>query len=271
MHDGSTSPARPKQGSIESEERNHCTNCGAVTASAYCPSCGQAQAPLVITLRQWLRDFVGETFHLEGRLPATAVRLLTKPGALTKDWLEGRRVRYLSPIAVYTIAAIVFFFASSWIGGSAYVFSPDDPDTRISLQRVMRVFLPLASVPMLTVTSRLSFRSLQPSLTPNIVFSLNVHGYLLLIAAILAASARALSGTGWVPDRVLLITSAGVFVLGAFSYMTAATRRVWGITWLRALGGTTLMIVQYAILLLPVFGIGVAVTLVLTELLGNLP
>lgn len=45
----------------------------------------------------------------DGRLARTLHALLQHPGALTVETLEGRRVRYLSPVRLYLLASLVYF------------------------------------------------------------------------------------------------------------------------------------------------------------------
>jgi hypothetical protein len=39
---------------------------------------------------------------------------MTSPGALTRDYLGGARVRYLAPIQVYAISAAILFLVGSF-------------------------------------------------------------------------------------------------------------------------------------------------------------
>lgn len=48
----------------------------------------------------------------DGRLARTARILLRRPGALTVEALEGRRVRYVSPVRLYLLASLVYFLCA---------------------------------------------------------------------------------------------------------------------------------------------------------------
>ena len=39
--------------------------------------------------------------------------MLRKPGELTRQWLEGRRVHFISPLRLYLTASLVFFIAAA--------------------------------------------------------------------------------------------------------------------------------------------------------------
>jgi hypothetical protein len=56
-----------------------------------------------------IRDAFGDLFELDSRLWRTLVPLMVRPGLLTKDYLEGRRARYMPPFRMYLVLSLVFF------------------------------------------------------------------------------------------------------------------------------------------------------------------
>ena len=68
-----------------------CRNCGEQAPLNFCPECGQETTPHPPTLGEFLHEFVGHYVALEGALWQTLKLLLTKPGRLTREYLEGRR------------------------------------------------------------------------------------------------------------------------------------------------------------------------------------
>lgn len=86
-----------------------CLNCGAPLVGPYCARCGQKAARPDLTLAGFLHETTHELTHWDGKIPATLKTLLLKPGVLTKDFLEGRRVRWLAPLRVYLICSLAFF------------------------------------------------------------------------------------------------------------------------------------------------------------------
>src|SRR5579862_5007507 len=76
-----------------------CTNCGTPLTGKYCSGCGQRHHELPVH-HFW--HFVGEAFedltHADSRLWQTLIALLFRPGFLTREFLEGRRARYLPPV-----------------------------------------------------------------------------------------------------------------------------------------------------------------------------
>lgn len=92
---------------------NPCLNCGTNIQLEFCPECGQREIDTDPTLREFLAELAEEFLHWDGKLFKTYRMLLTKPGQLTMAYLEGRRVRYVSPLRVYLSCSILFFFLST--------------------------------------------------------------------------------------------------------------------------------------------------------------
>ncbi len=86
-----------------------CRNCGTVMSGQYCGHCGQRSRSRLISLWQLINEAVGDLFELDSRLWRTLAPLLTKPGKLTRDYLEGRRVRFMPPFRTYLVLSIIFF------------------------------------------------------------------------------------------------------------------------------------------------------------------
>jgi hypothetical protein len=58
-------------------------------------------------------DAVEEFSGWDGRLLATVRALLLRPGLLTLQFLEGRRVRYISPLRLYLSASVIYFLLNA--------------------------------------------------------------------------------------------------------------------------------------------------------------
>lgn len=59
--------------------------------------------------REFLHEFVAHYVALEGKLWRTLALLLFHPGALSNEYIAGRRVRYVEPLRVYLTFSILFF------------------------------------------------------------------------------------------------------------------------------------------------------------------
>lgn len=90
-----------------------CLNCGTPLGGPFCAACGQRDIPPYPSVRELVVDAFWELSGWDGRFAATVRKLFTSPGALTVEFLEGRRVRYLSPLRLYLMASLLYFLLAA--------------------------------------------------------------------------------------------------------------------------------------------------------------
>src|ERR1700726_63581 len=107
-----------------------CRNCGAPVAGAYCSTCGQETKLRLPTLREFLREAAGRYVAFDGRFWRTVFALLTRPGFLTREYLAGRRRRYIRPARLYLFATLIFFAVTRLLVGPVEIpdIHPDTPE-----------------------------------------------------------------------------------------------------------------------------------------------
>src|SRR3954470_24466524 len=96
-----------------SKRRPPCLNCGAPLGGPFCSECGQRDIPPYPSTRELAVDAISEFSGWDGRLASTIRALVTKPGLLTLEFLEGRRVRYISPLRLYLTASVIYFLLAA--------------------------------------------------------------------------------------------------------------------------------------------------------------
>lgn len=90
----------------------HCANCGAQLTDRYCGHCGQ-DSHVSLSLGHFLDEFVEGLFHVDSKFWRTLRALLTRPGLLTQEYLDGKRLRYSPPFRSYLVISIAYFVLSS--------------------------------------------------------------------------------------------------------------------------------------------------------------
>lgn len=93
-----------------------CSNCGASVQGHYCGQCGQRLEHEIHSVWHFTREATEDLTHADSRLWGTIYALLFKPGLLTREFLDGRRVRYLPPLRLYLVLSVLFFL----VLGSGY-------------------------------------------------------------------------------------------------------------------------------------------------------
>lgn len=85
-----------------------CLNCGTALIGSHCHKCGQA-AHVHKTLGAFFHDLLHGVFHFEGKIWRTLPMLLVRPGKLTREYIDGRRASYVSPIALFLFCVFLLF------------------------------------------------------------------------------------------------------------------------------------------------------------------
>jgi hypothetical protein len=96
-----------------------CRNCDTVFSGKYCPECGQETFTGAPTAVEFIYEFLTRNAFERGKMPRTIWRLLRYPGALTVDFLEGRRQQFIRPVRLYFGLSILYFLLLSLSGNTA--------------------------------------------------------------------------------------------------------------------------------------------------------
>ena len=108
-----------------------CRNCGADAPGAYCPSCGQETTIALPKAGVFMREAAGRYVAFDGTMWRTLALLLARPGFLTREYLRGRRVRYVRPARLVLVLAIVLFAAIRITGDDRHVLIAVNPSSPV--------------------------------------------------------------------------------------------------------------------------------------------
>lgn len=87
-----------------------CLNCRAVVEKNYCPECGQKNTESRQSFVHLFTHFFEDFTHYDNAFWKTIRHLLFKPALLTKEYLAGRRQKYVPPVRLYIFVSFVTFF-----------------------------------------------------------------------------------------------------------------------------------------------------------------
>jgi hypothetical protein len=109
----------PGTGQTGSDGHTHegaCLNCGSPLTGPYCHACGQ-RAHVHRTLSAFFHDLLHGVLHFEGKTWRTLPLLAWKPGKLTREYIDGKRASYVSPIALFLFVVFLSFAVFNALGG----------------------------------------------------------------------------------------------------------------------------------------------------------
>lgn len=90
-----------------------CPNCGNEFKGKFCNICGQKVIePSEKTVRHFAYQFFGSAFFLENNFLKNLWTLLSQPGKLPLDFIEGRRKRWMPPFSLFLLINLFFFWYS---------------------------------------------------------------------------------------------------------------------------------------------------------------
>ena len=94
-----------------------CRNCGTKLVCSDCHHCGQ-RADVHRTLSAFFHDLLHGVLHFEGKIWRTLPLLVWHPGKLTREYIDGKRAKYVSPIALFLFVVFLSFAVFQLLGGS---------------------------------------------------------------------------------------------------------------------------------------------------------
>lgn len=75
----------------------------------FCPRCGQVNDTNRLSIKQYFSEYLSGFFEFDNRFLRTVIPLLIKPGTVSKNYVNGRRIYYANPFQLYLHITILFF------------------------------------------------------------------------------------------------------------------------------------------------------------------
>jgi Protein of unknown function (DUF3667) len=95
-----------------------CHNCHTILSleNNFCPHCGQENHDLKVPISHLAFEVFEGFTHFDTKFYNTMRAIFLSPGKITKDFLEGRRGRYVPPVRLYFLISFVFFLGlGNWV------------------------------------------------------------------------------------------------------------------------------------------------------------
>lgn len=176
-----------------------CLNCESTFSAAarFCPHCSQRTDTARLSFADMTRDLLHSFVNVERGPLVFAWALLTRPGGIAREYVEGRRRRYYGPFATLAVLVGLAALALKLSGFQALSQEVSNAPAAVLQQHFNLVLL--VQLPLLGVTCALLFRNAHLTLPEHMV----------LVAYTLGMRAVAL--TVIVPIALLNSTSAPTF------------------------------------------------------------
>jgi len=184
---------------------------------------------------------LNDYFTFDSKFLGSIAPLLAKPGFLTKEYLEGHRVKYIPPLRLFIFTSIIFFLLIGLSGQSEWKAMGGDQlqeeklwDDFFStiLPKLFFLFLPIFAL-----LVRLFFGKKEEGFTGHFLFSAHFHSFVFLLGCFYWLTSKMMKSFDLVHLNWIILL---VFTLYLFVYLFIAIRRVYpmsfGKTLLRYLG-----------------------------------
>jgi hypothetical protein len=223
---------------------SHCLNCqkSLTHSDQYCAACGQPTFDLQQSLIKILHHITHELLDIDGRLMRTFKALLFKPGYISQQYQQGKRVSYTPPLRMYLVTSLILFFMTSLLKTPtsgvniqvSMLLLP--PGLLEQIPKMMFLFLPISAI-LLQLFHRKTHYIF------NLVFAVHVHifCYLLIMALLpLYTLTTEFAIVGWIQNGLFLYLLV---------YPLLAIKRFYQHSWLKSLLLTTVIITLYLALI----------------------
>jgi len=103
---------------LPSTDTANCLNCGTPLVGEFCHACGQRSSTALPTLLEFVTSGVAAVTDLDGRFWQSLRRLVVSPGALSVDFIEGRRASVLHPVQLFLTVAVAAALPAMFVRGN---------------------------------------------------------------------------------------------------------------------------------------------------------
>lgn len=95
---------------------SQCPNCNTqlLKHENFCPNCGQENHTHNNSMRELWHDFIGSLFNFDGKIWTTLSTLFLSPGKVSKDYVEGKKIRYVPPLRMYIFVSAICFLVLNY-------------------------------------------------------------------------------------------------------------------------------------------------------------
>ena len=256
---------------------NTCANCQAEMFGEYCAKCGEQRVtPELRSMRYIVGNIIADLTTLDSKVWKTTLTVLLRPGKLEKDFSLGRRIDYMKPITLFFLINVLFVMFSeasdfyvnfysqiNYQPGYSKILKPfvleyiANKDIELSkfaeyydqLVKALARSVIILQVPFFALFSSLIFLRKNYYAGDYFTYSLNAHGWYLMVTLILQATMSAIELLIQLSDVSYDLTPFAFYgvLLMFFPYLALASKRMFDLTWLQTLWRLPLLFIAFAL------------------------
>lgn len=210
-----------------------CLNCGAELGGTFCSDCGQKATAGRLEARRLVAEGLRQWLNVESALGRTIIGLTRDPGRVCREYVAGRRKRYVHPFK-YCLTLVALYFIVNTLAGleiGLRLEGPSDPETAERVEAVRTfIFRHISNIlflalPFFATALRFVYRKAGYNVAEIYAFVLFVTGHVFLLSIPMLALNLVL------PQGVIMLLRQ-VFHLGFFTWAAVTffdARTLWGI------------------------------------------
>lgn len=123
-----------------------CQNCERFVHQNFCSHCGQENTEVRHSFIYLVKHFISDLLHYDSSIWSTTKLLLFSPATLSKEYIGGKRKKYVDPIKLYIFISFIAFFIPGILPEEAH----GEKDSKINIMQVDNVNFPVESIDKIT-------------------------------------------------------------------------------------------------------------------------
>jgi len=228
-----------------------CKNCGHTLQEEFkfCPYCGQEHKDKIVTFKQFALDFLGDYFTFDSLIIRSVKPLIFSPGFLTKEYILGKRVRYIPPLRMFIFISIVFFLI---LGPLEKTVQGEVSEEAEFLDSFFSIWFPrlfFLLLPLFALYLYLLFRKPGRFYLMHFIFSVHYHAFIFLLLSVMVILIDYIFPTSIFLSQWSLIMTIMFLQL----YLIVALKNVYEQKWMVTIFKLVLLNVMYTVSVMIIF------------------
>lgn len=232
-----------------------CKNCETKLDKGFkfCPNCGQEHKDKVVHFKQFILDFLGDYFTFDSLIIRSVRPLLFRPGFLTKEFIAGKRVKYIPPLRMFIFISIVFFLI---LGPVNQTIEMEKTEEAAFLDAYFNVWFPrlfFLLLPLFALFLYFLFRKPGRFYLTHFIFSVHYHAFIFVLLIIMVLLIDYIFPSSVFLSQWSLIITVTLLQI----YLLIALRKVYEQRWLITVLKLFVLNIMYVISVMIIFsGVG---------------